>query len=119
MPGWMPRDAVACPLFRGQPFLPIPLLNDTQHIPKGHVLLDLCRVLGQSPNRLPAGTPVTTEILLHHQGGMSVPVRQMDALPAEFFRAAVEAIGHTNGFKRLQCVYGGINLFCADMYFPR
>ena len=62
---------------------------------------------------------MTTEILLHHQGGMSVPVRQMDALPAEFFRAAVEAIGQTNGFQRLQCVYGGINLFCADMYFPR
>ena len=46
--------------------IPIPLLDDTKHIPKGHVLLDLCRVLGQSPNRLPAGTPVTTEILLHH-----------------------------------------------------
>ncbi len=50
---------------------------------------------------------------------MSVATRQMDAPPAEFFRAAVEAIGQTNGFQRLQCVYGGINLFCADMYFPR
>ena len=119
MPGWMLREAVACPLFRGQPFLPIPLLDDTKHIPKGHVLLDLCRVLGQSPNCLPAWTPVTTEILLHHQSSMSLVTCQVDTLPAEFFRAAVEAIGQTNGLQRLQCVYGGINLFCADMYFPR
>ena len=119
LPGWMLREAVACPLFRGQPFLPIPLLDDTQHIPKGHVLLDLCRVLGQSPNCLPAWTPVTTEILLHHQSSMSLATCQVDTLPAEFFRAAVEAIGQTNGLQRLQCVHGGINLFCADMYFPR
>ena len=62
---------------------------------------------------------MTTEILLHHQSSMSLATCQVDTLPAEFFRAAVEAIGQTNGFQRLQCVYGGINLFCADMYFPR
>ena len=33
---------------------------------------------------------MTTEILLHHQSSMSLATCQVDTLPAEFFRAAVE-----------------------------
>ena len=61
---------------------------------------------------------MTTEILLHHQSSMSLATCQVDTLPAAFLCAAVETIGQTNGLQRLQCVHGGINLFCADMDFP-
>ena len=99
--------------------LSIYLLDTAQYLPKGHISLDLYRIVGHGINGFPAGTSMQAEILLYYQGGMSIVLVQVDALAAELFRAAIEAVSRTDFLDRLQCIHHGIHVFGADANLAR